>query len=105
MAAREGEQTLRTEDLEALIDRRGSEIALVLLGGVHYYTGQAFDLARIAESVQDTRSRPPDTARAGHAGQLPARLDGWRGHRHWIGGWRGWIRSAPRFWLRRGGGR
>jgi kynureninase len=45
---RAGEHTLRTEDLESLLDECGSEIALVLLGGVNYYTGQLFDLARIA---------------------------------------------------------
>jgi kynureninase len=45
---RDGEPTLRTDDIESLLDERGSEIALVLLGGVNYYTGQLFDLARIA---------------------------------------------------------
>jgi len=45
---RDGEHTLRTGDIETLLDERGSEIALVLLGGVNYYTGQLFDMARIA---------------------------------------------------------
>jgi kynureninase len=45
---RDGEHTLRTGDIEALLDERGSEVALVLLGGVNYYTGQLFDMARIA---------------------------------------------------------
>lgn len=45
---RAGEAGLRTEDVEALLAERGREIALVLLGGVHYYTGQLLDLPRIA---------------------------------------------------------
>jgi len=49
---REGESTLRTEDIEQLLDRRAGEIALVLLGGVNYYTGQAFDLERIAAAAR-----------------------------------------------------
>lgn len=44
---REGEYTLRYEDLEELIDAHKHEIALIMVGGVNYYTGQAFDLKRI----------------------------------------------------------
>ena len=36
---REGEHTLRTEDVLAEIKEAGSELALVMLGGVNYYTG------------------------------------------------------------------
>lgn len=49
---RQGETLLRTEDLEALIERRGKEIALLMLGGVNYYTGQLFDLERIAAAAR-----------------------------------------------------
>jgi kynureninase len=49
---RAGEDTLRTEDLLALLDEKGEEIALVLLGGVNYFTGQAFDLHSITEAAQ-----------------------------------------------------
>jgi kynureninase len=47
---RQGESTLRTEDIVHTIDRNGAEIALVLLGGVNYYTGQAFDMAEITSA-------------------------------------------------------
>ena len=47
---REGESTLRTEDIIETIDREGESIALVLLGGVNYYTGQAFEMKTITEA-------------------------------------------------------
>ncbi len=47
-APREGEDTLRLEDLDALLAREGSSIALILLGGVQYYSGQALDMQYIA---------------------------------------------------------
>ena len=43
---------IATERIEELLDRHGSEIALLLLGGVNYYTGQAYDLPRIAASAR-----------------------------------------------------
>ena len=46
---RKGEELLRIEDLEEVIDKQGDEIALLLIGGVNYYTGQYLDLQRIAE--------------------------------------------------------
>lgn len=47
LTPRAGEETLRIEDIEAVIKENGDEIALVMIGGVNYYTGQFFDLARI----------------------------------------------------------
>ncbi|HUO84017.1 MAG TPA: kynureninase [Thermoanaerobaculia bacterium] len=44
---REGEQTLRLEDLALVLEQHGHEIALVLLPGVQYYTGQALEIAEI----------------------------------------------------------
>ena len=46
---RKGEELLRIEDLEHIISEKGDEIALLLIGGVNYYTGQFLDLPRIAE--------------------------------------------------------
>jgi kynureninase len=48
---RAGETLLRTEDIEGLLERRGKEIALLMLGGVNYYTGQLLDLARITRAA------------------------------------------------------
>ncbi len=50
--ARPGEACLRVEDLEAMLADRGREIALVVLGGVNYYTGQLFALARIVAAAR-----------------------------------------------------
>ncbi len=46
---RDGEELLHIEDLEQILDEQGDEIALLLIGGVNYYTGQVFDLKKIAE--------------------------------------------------------
>ena len=47
VAPRPGECAIRTEDIEKLIDAEGKKIALIMLGGVNYYSGQAFDFSRI----------------------------------------------------------
>ena len=46
---RAGENLLHLQDLETILDEQGEEIALILIGGVNYYTGQSFDLKKIAE--------------------------------------------------------
>jgi kynureninase len=46
---RRGEELLNIEDLETIIDKQGDEIAMLLIGGVNYYTGQFLDIKRIAE--------------------------------------------------------
>ena len=50
LVPRPGEHTLRTVDIEAKIAELGDSLATVLIGGVNYYTGQAFDLAAIAQA-------------------------------------------------------
>jgi kynureninase len=73
---RAGETTLRTEDVEALLRARGAEIALVLLGGVSFITGQLFDLERIARAASEQGCTVGyDLAHA--AGNVPLRLHDW----------------------------
>ena len=50
LVPRPGEHTLRTEDIEATIQELGTSLATVLIGGVNYYTGQAFDMAAITRA-------------------------------------------------------
>jgi kynureninase len=50
LTPREGESTLRTEDIVQAIERNGDSIATILLGGVNYYSGQAFDMKTITEA-------------------------------------------------------
>ena len=50
--ARSGEATLRTDDLIRLFEEQGSEIALLLLGGVNYYSGQLFELGPLAAAAR-----------------------------------------------------
>jgi kynureninase len=47
---REGEHNIRLEDIVTKIEEVGDELALVLFGGVNYYTGQVFDMAAIVEA-------------------------------------------------------
>lgn len=46
---RVNENLLRIEDLQEIIKKNGDEIALILVGGVNYYTGQLLDLKKIAK--------------------------------------------------------
>ncbi|MFM9840473.1 MAG: kynureninase [Cyclobacteriaceae bacterium] len=48
---REGEFTLRTEDIVRAIKENKDELALVLFGAVQYYTGQFFEIKKITEAA------------------------------------------------------
>ncbi|KAF7241745.1 Kynureninase [Varanus komodoensis] len=49
---RKGEETLRTEDILAVIEKEGDSIATILFSGVQYYTGQLFDIPTITKAGQ-----------------------------------------------------
>jgi kynureninase len=73
---RDGESTLRTEDILGVIDRQGNEIALLLLGGVNYYTGQLYDLEAIVPAAR-ARGIMVGLDLAHAAGNVPLRLHDW----------------------------
>jgi len=76
LAPRADEATLRTEDIVEAIEREGDSIALILLGGVNYYTGQAFDMKTITEAGHKQGCVLAfDCAHA--AGNLELRLHDW----------------------------
>lgn len=51
MKPRDGSDLLSTEDIEAYLEREGHRVATVLFGGVNFYTGQAYDLGRLAAAA------------------------------------------------------
>ncbi len=48
---REGEYIIRNEDIIATIEEHANEVAVVIIGGVNYYTGQVFDMNAIAAAA------------------------------------------------------
>ncbi|HAA01297.1 MAG TPA: kynureninase [Flavobacteriales bacterium] len=52
IAPREGEYTIRTEDILKVIEENKDSLALVMMGGVNYYTGQFFDIKTITAAAQ-----------------------------------------------------
>ena len=76
VAPRDGEETLRTEDILATIAQHGNSVAVVMFSGVNYYTGQFFDLEKITKKAHSMGAYAGfDLAHA--AGNLPLRLHDW----------------------------
>ena len=73
---REGEFTLRTEDILARIEENKDSLAIVMMGGVNYLTGQAFDMKSITEKAHAVGAKVGfDLAHA--AGNLHLKLHEW----------------------------
>lgn len=53
VAPRDGEHCIRTEDILQTIRDHAAETALVLFGGVNYYSGQVFDMAAITQAAHE----------------------------------------------------
>jgi kynureninase len=77
VAPREGERLLRTEDLIEAIEREGPRLALVLLPGVQYLTGQVLDLPALIAAAHRVGARVGlDLAHA--MGNTPLKLHDWK---------------------------
>jgi kynureninase len=75
-APRAGETDLRFDDLQYLLDEHGQQIALLLLPGVQYYTGQAFDMQKLCAMARNTGCNIGlDLAHA--IGNVPLDLHNW----------------------------
>lgn len=76
LSPRPGEETLRMEDIESVLISNSTEIALIMLGGVNYYTGQFFDLERITQLGHKIGAKVGfDLAHA--VGNVPLKLHDW----------------------------
>lgn len=76
VAPREGEYTLREEDILEAIARHGQSVALVIFAGVNYYSGQFYPLPKIVKAAHAVGARVGfDLAHA--AGNLPLKLHEW----------------------------
>ncbi|WP_306205488.1 kynureninase [Actinoplanes sp. RD1] len=73
---RAGEDTLRTEDVRAFLAAEGDTVALLLLGGVNYLTGELMDIPAITTAGKAAGAVVGwDLAHA--AGNVPLRLHEW----------------------------
>ncbi|MCE3295581.1 MAG: kynureninase [Crocinitomicaceae bacterium] len=74
---REGEHTIREEDILAKISEIGDELALVMIGGVNYYSGQLFDIEKITKAAHEVGAIAGwDLAHA--AGNVILKLHDWQ---------------------------
>ena len=76
LEAREGETSLRTDDILNSIDANKDEVALVMLGGVNYLSGQVFDMAEITNFCHRNQIIVGFDLAHG-AGNVPLKLHDW----------------------------
>lgn len=76
VSPRDGEHSLRTEDILSEINQHGEELALVFFSGVQYYTGQVFDIPAITKAAHSVGALAGfDLAHA--AGNIEMKLHDW----------------------------
>lgn len=76
VAPRDGEWLIREEDILAAIEANADEVAMVFFGGVNYFTGQLFNMARLTEAAHAVGAVAGfDLAHA--AGNVPLSLHEW----------------------------
>src|SRR5213082_4073424 len=49
---RKGEFTVRTDDIVDLIEKNGDQLAVIIIAGVNFFTGQLFDIPAITQAAQ-----------------------------------------------------
>src|SRR5207244_8978691 len=49
---RQGEFTVRTEDIVDLIEKHADQLTVVMIAGVNFFTGQLFDIPEITKAAQ-----------------------------------------------------
>src|ERR1700730_2425764 len=73
---RDGEFTIRQDDIEAMLEKQGDQIALVLIAGVNFFTGQLFDSKKPTAAAQKSGCTVGiDLAHA--IGNVPLALHDW----------------------------
>src|SRR5882762_9881922 len=73
---REGEFTVRTEDIVDLIEKQADQIALVLIAGINFLTGQLFDIEKITAAARK-RGITVGVDLAHAIGNVPLALHDW----------------------------
>ncbi|MHB1278007.1 MAG: kynureninase, partial [Bacteroidia bacterium] len=76
LVPRQGEYTLRTEDILAKIEEHKESLALVMLGGVNYYTGQVYAMQAITAAAHKAGALCGFDLAHG-AGNIPEKLHDW----------------------------
>jgi kynureninase len=77
ISPREGEKLLREEDILDSIAQAGGKLAMVMMGGINYYTGQFYNLATITKAAHGVGAIAGfDLAHV--AGNIPLQLHDWQ---------------------------
>ena len=76
VSPRDGEHTIREEDIIQKIKEHGDSLSMVMIGGVNYFTGQVFPMKKITEAGHEVNAKVGfDLAHA--TGNIPLKLHEW----------------------------